>query len=46
MYVQAGELNSDTRGGDFWNMELFNNMQCQFESQYDGIQYTIARYFN
>ena len=36
IYIQAGELNSATKGGDFWNMELFDNMQCKFISVNDG----------
>ena len=46
IYLQAGELNSADRGGDIWNMELFENMQCLFESQYRGTERVFARYFN
>ena len=27
-------------------MELFDNMQCQYTSNFKGVQYTLARYFN
>ena len=30
IYLQAGELNDAARGGDIWNMELYDNMQCKF----------------
>ena len=48
IYLQAGELNSADRGGDFWNMELFDNMQCKFQSTVFNYadKYTLARYFN
>ena len=48
IYIEAGELSKeDTRGGDIWNMELFGNMLCRFQSQLDGLQQLAqARYFN
>ena len=48
IYVQAGELNDAARGGDIWNMELYDNLQCRFfhSSEQPNTLYTIARYFN
>ena len=48
IYVQAGELNDAGRGGDIWNMELFDNTQCKFSSTVYNYadRYSFARYFN
>ena len=36
IYLQAGELSSADRGGDIWNMEYYDNMQCKFISTGSG----------
>ena len=47
IYLQAGELRDEARGGDIWDLELYDNMQCRFWHEgEDSTFHTMARYFN